>query len=205
MLAAVTARDRLLTAAVDAIRAQGLHATTVDELCAAAGVTKGAFFHHFPSKEALAVAAAEHWGTLMVTMFDDAPYRRAADPIDRVLGYLDLRAAMHDDDPAHYTCLAGTMVQEAFRTQPAVRAACAAALFGQSAILEDDLDAALATLDPRPADITAEGLARFVQTVLQGAYVLAKAADDPQPLLDGIEHLRRYFRLLFHRPEGAPS
>lgn len=46
---------------VDVIRAQGLHATTVDDLCAAAGVTKGAFFHHFATKEALAVAAV-WWG-----------------------------------------------------------------------------------------------------------------------------------------------
>ena len=50
------ARVRLLDAGVDVIRARGLNATTVDELCAAAGVTKGAFFHHFDSKESFAVA-----------------------------------------------------------------------------------------------------------------------------------------------------
>ena len=56
-----TARARLLDAAVQVIRTKGLSATSVDDLCTAAGVTKGAFFHHFESKQALAVAAAEHW------------------------------------------------------------------------------------------------------------------------------------------------
>jgi hypothetical protein len=46
------------SAARDTIRAKGLAATTVDDLCRAADVTKGAFFH-FGSKDALGIAAAE--------------------------------------------------------------------------------------------------------------------------------------------------
>src|SRR5207302_7493676 len=45
------ARTRLLDAALSVIRARGYSATSVDELCAAAVFTKGAFFHHFKSKD----------------------------------------------------------------------------------------------------------------------------------------------------------
>ena len=37
------------------IRRNGFAATSVDQLCAAAGVTKGGFFHYLVSKEALGV------------------------------------------------------------------------------------------------------------------------------------------------------
>jgi TetR/AcrR family transcriptional repressor of nem operon len=52
------AKTRLLEAARDTIRAKGFAATSVDDLCQAAAVTKGSFFHHFKSKEELGVAFA---------------------------------------------------------------------------------------------------------------------------------------------------
>jgi TetR/AcrR family transcriptional regulator, transcriptional repressor for nem operon len=42
----------------------------------AAGVTKGAFFHHFESKEALGVAAAAYWAETTSALFATAPYHR---------------------------------------------------------------------------------------------------------------------------------
>ncbi len=88
------ARSKLLDAAIEIIRKKGYAATSVDELCTSAGVTKGAFFHHFPSKDSLAVAAVNQWTDDATEFFATAPYRRFDDPLDRVLGYLDFRKAM---------------------------------------------------------------------------------------------------------------
>src|SRR3974390_29647 len=85
------ARTRLLDAAIHAIRAQGYSATTVDDICRAAGLTKGAFFHHFKSKDDLALAAAAHFSEMAEQLFGGAPYRQLADPLDRLLGYVDFR------------------------------------------------------------------------------------------------------------------
>ena len=87
-------RQKLLDAALSLIREKGYSSTSVDELCTQAGVTKGAFFHHFKSKDALAVAAANHWSEITGTFFETAPYHRHSDPLDRVLGYLDFRKAI---------------------------------------------------------------------------------------------------------------
>ena len=106
------ARTRLLEAARDVIRTQGFAATTVDDLCKAAGVTKGAFFHHFENKEALGVAAAAYWAETTSAFFAGAPYHHHDDPLDRLLGYLDFRKDIIDGGLAEFTCLAGTMTQE---------------------------------------------------------------------------------------------
>lgn len=186
-----TARARLLDAAVDVVRAQGYSATTVDELCASAGVTKGAFFHHFASKEALGVAAAEHWAITTGALFEGADYHRHPEPADRVLGYVEFRRSLIGDDPAAYSCLVGTMSQEVFATHPQIRSACAESILGHAGTLESDIDAALSA-QARADGVTAGGLAVHTQAVLQGAFVISKAAGDPNLVADSLDHLRRY-------------
>ncbi|MCX7384301.1 MAG: TetR/AcrR family transcriptional regulator [Alphaproteobacteria bacterium] len=193
-------RDRLLLAAFGLIRGKGFSATSVDDLCTAAGVTKGAFFHHFASKEALGVAAAAHWGAVTAPMFAAAPYHDHADPLDRVLAYLDFRAGLIEGSPAEFSCLAGMLVQETYATSPAIRAACNAAISDHAATLEADIAAALVQYGVR--DVTAASLALHTQAVLQGAFVLAKARCGPAVAIDSIAHLRRYVLLLFQPSRG---
>lgn len=192
------ARAKLMDAAVAVIREKGFCATSVDDLCHHAGVTKGAFFHHFPSKEALGVAAAEHWSDMTGAFFAAAPYHRHPDPLDRVLGYIDFRKAILQGALPEFTCLVGTMVQEVYDTASAIRDACRASIFGHAETLEADIAEAIATYKIK-ADWTAKSLALHTQAVLQGAFILAKANGGPEVAADSIDHLKRYVRLLFDR------
>ena len=198
---APSSRTRLLDVAVRLLRERGYNATTVDDLCAAAGVTKGAFFHHFRTKEDLAVAAADYWSEVTGEMFAGAAYHQHADPLDRVLGYIDLRAELIRGTPAEFTCVVGTMTQEIFQTNPAIRQACCPSISGHAEKLEADIAAAL--IQSRVGDgLTARSLALHTQAVLQGAFILAKATNDPQVAIESVMHLRRYFTQLF-RPMPA--
>lgn len=196
------ARTRLLEAARDVIRAQGFAATSVDDLCRNAGVTKGAFFHHFASKEALGVAAAAYWSETTAAFFAQAPYHQHDDPYDRLMGYLAFRREIIAGDPADFTCLVGTMTQEVFDSHPAIRQACAASIFAHAATLEPDIAAAMAARGMTP-DWTPAGLAAHTQAVLQGAFILAKAGGDPALARDSVDHLIRYVSLLFATPGTA--
>jgi TetR/AcrR family transcriptional repressor of nem operon len=193
------ARTRLLEAARDVIRRQGYAATSVDDLCRDAGVTKGAFFHQFGSKEALGVAAADYWDQTTSAFFAAAPYHAHKNPLRRVLGYLDFRAGIIAGGIEEFTCLAGTMAQEVYGSSPAIRDACAASIFGHARTLVPDIQAAMdATGIKRPW--TAESLAQHMQAVLQGAFILAKAGNDPAYARESIAHLRNYVELLFSMP-----
>ena len=198
------ARNALLDAAHSLVRRQGWSATSVDELCATAGVTKGAFFHHFASKDELGVAAAQHWGTVTAPLFAGAPYHRLADPLDRIHGYLDFRAAIAQGPLEAYTCFVGTTVQEVFATSDAIRAACGATISNHAATLAHDFSLAIEQHPPREP-VTAASLATYTQTVLQGGFVLAKAQGNRAPLLDAIAHLKRYLALLFGEPARATA
>jgi TetR/AcrR family transcriptional repressor of nem operon len=190
------ARTRLLEAARDVIRMRGFAATSVEDLCKAAGVTKGAYFHHFKTKEDLGVAAAGYWAETTSDFFANAPYHDLDDPLERLLGYVDFRKTIIEGDLAEFTCLVGTMTQEVYGSHPAIREACAASIFGHAATLEPDIEAAMAARGIE-AEWTPFSLAAHTQAVLQGAFILAKATGDRAVARDSVDHLKRYIEMLF--------
>lgn len=192
-------RTRLLDAALYLIRAKGYAAATVDEVCSKAGVTKGSFFHHFKSKDELALAAIEHFSSMADGLFADAPYHAAKDPLDRLLGYVEFRAAMLEGELPEFTCLLGTLVQETYDTHPAIRAACDRALYSHISQLTRDIELAKQLYAPDAA-WTVDSVGYFIQSVLQGSFIFAKAKQSSKVARESLAHLRRYLTFLFPRP-----
>jgi TetR/AcrR family transcriptional repressor of nem operon len=154
------------------------------------------FFHRFKSKDALGVAAMEHWSETTGALFAEAPYHDHADPLDRVLGYVAFRKALLQGGVPEFTCLVGTMVQEIYETSPAIRDACDRSISGHAETLEADIEAAMRDRDMSP-EWTTKSLALHTQAVLQGAFILAKAKGGAEIAADSIDHLPRYVELLF--------
>jgi TetR/AcrR family transcriptional repressor of nem operon len=195
-------KTKLLNAALHVIRAKGYSATRIEDVCEAAGLTKGSFFHHFDSKEALALAAADYWSERTSALFASAPYHAPADPLDRLLAYVDFRKALLMGELPDFTCLVGTMVQEVYDTHPAIRDACSRSISGHAATLVPDIEEAIRQRDMHP-DWTAESLALYTQATIQGAFILAKAKHNREAAAASIDHLRRYLELLFNKRSGT--
>lgn len=192
-------KTKLLDAAEHVIRTKGYAATTVDDICHKAGVTKGSFFHHFKSKDDLALAVISHWGGMWGGVFAEAPYHKLEDPLERLLGYLDFRKEILQGELADYTCLIGTLVQETYATHPDIREACAQGMFAHVAELTQDVEAVKRIYAPK-ATWSAESVGYFMQAALQGSFIYAKAQQGPDVIRENIEHLRRYLSLLFGQP-----
>jgi TetR/AcrR family transcriptional repressor of nem operon len=194
-------KKKLLDAALRVIRSKGYSATRIEDVCEAAGLTKGSFFHHFETKEELAIAAADYWSEVTSELFAGAPYHQPADPVDRLLAYVDFRKALLRGELPDFTCLVGTMTQEVYGTYPALREACNQSISSHAKTLVPDIEAAISKYGVR-GDWTAESLALFTQAAIQGAFILAKAKNGSAVAADSIDHLHRYIGLLFNQTES---
>ena len=66
------ARRKLIEATTSLMLRQGFNATTLDEICAEAGVTKGSFFYHFENKDDIGQAVVKAWGESGQSLYAEA-------------------------------------------------------------------------------------------------------------------------------------
>ena len=197
-------KRKLLDAGVKLMRAQGFNATTVDDICAAAGVTKGGFFHYFKSKEVLAKAAISHFSEIKSQDFQEASFRKLTDPLDRVYGRLDF-VKESSGGTAHLTkgCLVGMLAQELSFTHPELRGTCQDSFSRTLKDFEADLADAKSVYAPH-ADFNPRDVAQLYVTIIQGSLMLAKASESNIVLHQNIEQFRTYLQSLFSQP-NRPS
>src|SRR5262245_60966385 len=184
-------RQKLLEAAQELMLAKGYTATSVDEICEAAGLTKGSFFHYFEGKEHLGREVAQRFAASMQQLFQSAPFQQQKCPLDRVFGRIDFLIELSGCPQGTKGCLLGTFVQELADTHPSIRAVCAACFDAAAQSFKRDLEEAKAKYAPR-ASWGPQSLAEHLTAVVQGAIILAKAKQGSTPLKDSLTHFREY-------------
>jgi TetR/AcrR family transcriptional repressor of nem operon len=199
---------KLVDAAVLLMRQKGFTATTVDEICAEARVTKGGFFHYFKSKDDVAKAAVERFYEGKATEFQEAPFRALADPLDRVFGRLDFaRKTAGGARRVTKGCLFGMFAQELSFTNPQLRDSCRDALARVARDFENDLAEAKAAHSPK-IEFEPKNVAMLYVSIIQGSLMLAKASESNAVLAENIEQFRGYLQTLFGVAQpraGKPS
>jgi TetR/AcrR family transcriptional regulator, transcriptional repressor for nem operon len=193
-------RERLLDIAEAAVLAKGFAATSIEELIAEAGITKGGFFYHFKDKSDLAKS-------LLLRYLDND---------ERILDDLFRRADELNEDPLHGFLIFLKMFGEMLANLPGTHPGCLAASFCyQDQLFNQDIrdlnesgvvawrtrfrarfDRIAAKYPPK-LDVDLDVLADMAAALVEGGIILSKVFKDPSILPRQISAYRDFVRLLF--------
>jgi TetR/AcrR family transcriptional repressor of nem operon len=190
------AKEKLLDAAERLMLAKGFVATTVDEICHEAGLTKGSFFHYFKSKENLGKAVLDRFCQVRLELLQQSPSQKNTDPLERIYGWIDFAIEMSKSPMAQNGCLLGNFAQELSDTHPQMRSSCARHFTDWAGLLKKELDEAKAKHRPE-ALLDTTSLAEHLIAIIEGALILAKAKQDMAVMEQSLLHFRRYVKSLF--------
>jgi TetR/AcrR family transcriptional regulator, transcriptional repressor for nem operon len=189
-------KRKLLEASLSLMIIKGYHATTVDEICAEAGVTKGSFFHYFKSKEELGKGAIDFFEKFQSSMICSAGLDRYDDPWTRLNKYLDFFIEMAKDPKSPRSCLISIMTQELSDMSHEFRALCNDKFLSNAKPLKSILDKLIKQY-PSTVPVDSQQLSEYFLSVYQGSLILAQAKGSRDILVRNVEHFRRYVTSFF--------
>jgi TetR/AcrR family transcriptional regulator, transcriptional repressor for nem operon len=193
-------RERILDAAQRIVLERGFAATSVDAVLAEAPATKGAFFHHFPSKNDLGRALLERYATADERLLDDfmaAAEAESSDPAEQLVAFVRHFEQTADElAPAQPGCLFVSFIYESQLAGDGENDLIASSIRQWRTRLLEKLEAA-AEVHPPAIAIDLPSLADQVFTTFEGGFILARAMHDHSHLRAQLAHLRHYLELLF--------
>lgn len=179
-------KEKIIRASFGLVGLKGFPATTVDEICAAAKVSKGSFYHFFKSKEELGLAMLDEFWARDKAMLENGIYPNETDPSRRLEMFFD-HMEQTAPDMLRDGCLIGNFSMELAGTSTAVQKRV-------SEIFKEMTE----TMAPlfAEADLASHGkvsprdLARQFVAVIEGSILFAKAHKDIRFIPEGIRNFR---------------
>lgn len=186
---------RLLKATRLLMLKKGFHATSIDEICELANITKGSLFYHFKDKEALGCAAVALHMQLGKEMMMNAPFVKKKDPLKKLLSYVDF-IIKATDNPIEEGCLLGTFSQELGTSNNSILNACKESFLVWQNLLQQMIEDAGSAYKPN-ATLDSKGMALQFLATFEGAIMLAKANQDCSIVKTSLTHYKKYLRSYF--------
>jgi TetR/AcrR family transcriptional repressor of nem operon len=197
-------RERILEGAERLVLEHGLAATTVDAILAESETSKGAFFHHFPTKNHLARALVERYAAGDVAFLEEFMAKAEAasdDPAEQVVEFIRLFEDAADEMVSQQpSCLYVSYIYEKQLFEDGTNDVIVGAIVAWRERLAAKLREAAEAHPPRTA-VDPDALADHVFATFEGAFMLTRAMSDPELMRRQLALVREYVALLF----GVPS
>ena len=174
------ARERLISSAAELWHARSYAGVGVSEICEAAGVQKGSFYHFFGSKRNLALAVIDDFWGRYSAQFLSRSSRPGGPPLERITDLvarqIALLAPMQEREGCLRGCPFGGLAMEMSTQDEVLRQRLDRVFDDWAGFFETALAEAVAAKDIPPVDV--RKVARAMQAYLQGVFLLAKTKND---------------------------
>lgn len=194
------AKEKLLEAAQDLILIKGFVATSLDEICKKAHLTKGSFFHYFKNKDDLAKTLLNRFCCSAQANIKQVCQCQGGeqDPLKKVYAHIDFATKMYQQPSMAKGCLLGSLAHELSDTHPEIRAICEEGFEQWAKLFREDLKQAKKKYVPK-SSFDPRSLAEHFIAVIEGSQILAKAKRNRKIIENNIGHFRSYVESLFKR------
>lgn len=195
-------RRRIVARAATVFNVHGFAGTSMGELTRAVGLEKGGIYNHFPSKEALALAALGYAVDQIGGRFLDAMAREER-ALDKLMALVGVFRHYTDEPPLKGGCPVFNTAVEADDLYPALRERAQEAMTSWHRLIGSTVKAGVQRGELRP-DADPRVVASVMTSILEGALVLTRLYGDQVYLERAAEHLRWYLDSLAAAPSAKP-
>ena len=193
-------KERILANAKELILKQGFVGTSIDEILAATGITKGAFFYHFPSKAELArVLIEQFWQRDYASLeqFSQRADELSDDPLQSMLIFLKLFeeyiGALNDPFQG---CLFSSYVHESEQFNEGIKQFVADSFREWGKVYERRIELIIKKYPPK-IEVNARELSETIVCLIEGGFILSKSLQDAQVIVRSVRQFRQYLQLIF--------
>lgn len=193
-------RSRILAAAEHLVIENGFAATSVDAVIAASATSKGAFFHHFDSKNDLARALVQRYAEGDLAQLQDALRQTASvdDPASRVLAFVQVFIDTADELMSEQSsCLYVAAVTERQLAGSSTTEPIRGAIASWRRALTDLLRPALDLAGAQTVDVDA--LADHLFVTFEGAFILCRATGQASHMRRQLQTVHELYAALLDR------
>lgn len=195
-------RERILDAAQDLVLDRGYVGMTVEHVLDRVGITKGAFFHHFKTKDDLAKALLQRFADRDAQIYSEMRERAeklSDDPLQQMLIFIRLFEDMFGELKEPYPgCLFASYLYELQQFDDETRGLIRDSFIKWRELLKEKFEAILRKY-PAQTKVDAASLADAFTVVLEGAFITGKAMNEPEVVSEQLRHFRNYVELLFRK------
>ncbi len=185
-------RRRIVGHATLLMYEKGYSRTTIDDVIAAAGVTKGSFYFHFSSKQELGCAVIENASDHILGSMRESLDRQDLTPYGRIEAMLRGIQNIVEAADCSRGCILGNLALETSNTNDVFRERIAQAFRDWSRLIASELEE-MKRQEELPLDFDSAKYADFAISALEGGIMISKVTLDPAPMRNSVALILQQF------------